>query len=413
MVEIRPLLLDGPRRAGELVRTLGISRAGLLQAYTREADRVLRFGRARNTRYAARQRFAGLDTDEFPVFRVDEAGEVAAKGTLVTLAGHQSIWLPGTDVVDGLPPEMHDIAPRGFLGRSFARRHVDLGLPDDVGRWSDHHILTALARRGEDLPGNLLIGRETFDRFQRLRFENRTENEFPALARAALAGEHVGSSAGGERPKFTALVDGVHRIVKFATNENENARRWQDLLTLEHVALETLAAAGIDAANTRLLDMDGLRCLIIDRFDRVGVRGRRAAMTLAAAAEKVDGSWTDAAEQLRRRELLSDDDLHRIALLDAFGAQIANTDRHHHNVVLFPDVNSYSLAPAFDQLPMAYSPPASGHLRHEPIDRAVPAVNTLDVWDEAGKIAADFWRRAADLELNESMREIARGHAAR
>lgn len=413
MVEIRPLLLDGPRRAGELVQMLGISRAGLLQAYTREADRVLRFGRARNTQYAARQSFAGLDTDEFPVFRVDEAGEIAAKGTLVTLAEHQSIWLPGTRVVDGLPPEIHDMAPRGFLGRSFARRHVDLGLPDDVGHWSDHHILIALARRGEDLPGNLLIGQETFDRFQRLRFENRTENEFPALAQAALAGEHVGSSAGGERPKFTALVDGAHRIVKFATNENENARRWQDLLALEHVALETLAAAGIDAASTRLLDMDGLRCLVIDRFDRVGVRGRRAAMTLAAAAEKVDGSWTDAAEQMHRRELLSDNDLHRIALLDAFGAQIANSDRHHHNLVLFPDDDAYSIAPAFDQLPMAYAPPASGHLRHEPVDRAAPAVNTLDVWDEAGKIAANFWRRAADLELTESMREIARDHAAR
>ena len=201
--------------------------------------------------------------------------------------------------------------------------------------------------------------------------------------------------------------------MKFATDENENARRWQDLLALEHVALETLAAAGIDAANTRLVDVDGLRCLVIDRFDRIGVRGRRAAMTLAAAAEKVDGSWTDAAEQLHRHQLLSDDDLRRIALLDAFGAQIANTDRHHHNLVLFPDDDGYSLAPAFDQLPMAYSPPASGHLRHKPVDRAVPAVNTLDVWDEAGEIAASFWRRAVDLELTESMREIAEDHVAR
>ena len=55
---------------------------------------------------------------------------------------------------------MHAAAPRGFLGRSFTGRHTDLGLPEDASNWSDHHILIALSRRGEDLPGNLVIGRE-------------------------------------------------------------------------------------------------------------------------------------------------------------------------------------------------------------------------------------------------------------
>ncbi len=271
MVEIRPQLLSGPRGAGELVESLGITRAGLLHAYRREANSVLRFGRARNTRFAARQKLTGLNTDEFPVFRVNEVGKIAPAGQLITLAGQQSIWLPNEVVVDGLPPEMHDVAPRGFLGRSFARRHMDLGLPDDVSNWSDHHVVIALTRRGEDVPGNLVIGRESFDRFQRLTFENHTTNDFPALAAAAIAGEHVGSSAGGEQPKFTSLLEDRHRIVKFATNETDNARRWQDLLTLEHLSLETLRGAGIPAAKTQLVDVGNLRCLIIDRFDRIGI----------------------------------------------------------------------------------------------------------------------------------------------
>ena len=207
----------------------------------------------------------------------------------------------------------------------------------------------------------------------------------------------MGSSAGGEQPKFTAYVDGQHRIVKFATDATDNARRWQDLLTLEHVALQTLRDAEIEAAETELLDINGLRCLIINRFDLIGEMGRRAVMSLAAASEQVDGTWTDAAEGMQRRGELSDDSLHRIALLDAFGALIANTDRHQYNVSLFPSEGRYSVAPAFDQLPMAYAPPASGNLRNSAIAAPRPAVNTLAIWEEAQNLQPNSGvRRVSD-----------------
>jgi hypothetical protein len=413
MIEIRPLLLDGPRRAGDLVQALGITRAGLLHAYKRESSGVIRFGKARATTFAARQTLQGLSSDHFPAFRVDDSGKIAPAGELITLANEQSIWLPDEVALDGLPLEMQDIAPRGFLGRSFARRHADLALPDNVSNWSDHHVLTAVSRRGEDLPGNLVVGRESFDRFQRLTVPIHTVDDFAALAAAALAGEHAGSSAGGEHPKFATLLDGHHRIVKFAGRDTDNARRWQDLLALEHLALETLSDAGIAAAETRLIDAGSLRYLIVDRFDRVGIRGRRAVLSLAAAAEQITGSWTDAAQLLMERRALSRDDLERVALLDAYGALIANTDRHQYNVLLFSAPDTYKLAPAFDQLPMAYAPPASGHLRNEAINEAVPAVNTLAVWDRARELAARFWQRAAEVELSDSMRKIVATHASR
>ena len=198
--------MNGARHAGELAGALGGDRVALKRAYDREAHQFLRLGRARATRYAARQNLTGLDTDEFRVFRVDGAGGIKPAGTLVTLAATESVWLPDENIIDGLPPEMHDIAPRGFLGRSYAQHHGDLGLPEDVTNWSDNHILIALSRRGEDLLSNLVVGRESFDRFQNLQHETHTANDFPALSDAAIAGEHVGSSAGGEQPKFTAYV---------------------------------------------------------------------------------------------------------------------------------------------------------------------------------------------------------------
>ena len=413
MLQIRPYLMDGALRSSELLDAAGVTRETLANAYRREVGQVLRFGQARATRYAARQSLPGLDTDEFPVFRVDEGGNIRPAGQLVTLVATESVWLPDPTVIDGLPPEMHDVAPRGFLGRSYARQNSELGLREDVTGWSDNHVLIALSRRGEDLPGNLVIGRESFGRYQQLQHKVHTAGDFPRLAADAIAGEHVGSSAGGEQPKFTAFVDGQHRIVKFATDATDNARRWRDLLLLEHIALQTLHDAGIDAAQTDLVDIDGLRCLVVERFDRVGEMGRRQVVTLAATAENVGGSWTDSAQQMHRRGEFSDEGLRRVAVLDAYGALIANTDRHHYNVSLYPTDGGYRVAPAFDQLPMAYAPPASGNLRNEAARQPHAAVNTLAVWEEAHALARQFWRRAADEQMTESMQHIIRAHINR
>lgn len=138
MFELQPHLANGAQRAGDLLAALGVSRGTLKYAYEREATHVLRLGRARATGYAARQNRPGLDADEFPLFRVDEIGAIRPAGTLVAT---ESVWLPDATIIDGLPPEMHDIAPRGFLGRSYAHRHTDLGLPEDANNWSDQHVL--------------------------------------------------------------------------------------------------------------------------------------------------------------------------------------------------------------------------------------------------------------------------------
>jgi serine/threonine protein kinase HipA of HipAB toxin-antitoxin module len=103
----------------------------------------------------------------------------------------------------------------------------------------------------------------------------------------------------------------------------------------------------------------------------------------------------------------------RIALLDAFGALIANSDRHHYNILFFPTDTGYTLAPAFDQLPMAYAPASSGNLRNFAVDEPRPAINTLPVWNRARTLAKEFWSRAGKQQLTDSMRAIVKEHNAR
>lgn len=403
MLVLSEHLREGHRQAGELAAALGIERSTLVRAFEREPE-LLRLGRARATVYALPTPWPGLDRERFPVHRIDAAGEPHTAGELLTLAAAESIWLPGLSIAASLPAPLHDIAPRGFLGRSFARRHADLALPEDVTAWSDHHVLIALARRGEDLPGNLVVGDESLERFRSLTPTPITIDDFRSHAEAAMAGEHAGSSAGGEQPKFTAFYEGEHRIIKFASATTDNARRWQDLLALERLAANVLRDHGIDAAEAELIDRDGMRYLIVRRFDRVGAHGRRSVVTLAAATLAIDGAlnqrWTNAAESIAIRT----EDRERIALLDDFGALIANTDRHLYNIALF-NVDGLRLAPSFDQLPMAYAPPASGNLRTTPVE--LPAASTT----QAHSLALDYWQRATDCtHISDAMRVIAAHH---
>lgn len=401
------LAVTGVLTAAELRARLGVSPATLMRAVRAAGDSVVRLGRARATRYGLRETWPNLDRSRFPVFRISAAGDAQSVGELFTLARRQSVWMPSESVADGLPVEIADARPSGFLGRHFAATHADLHLPARLADWSDHHILLALARRGDDLPGDLIVGDESFARWQEMRVVPRTRSEYPDIAEATLAGDPPGSSAGGERPKFGVYVDGRHALVKFARRGNAVATRWCDLLVLESIALEVIASRGIDAASGRLIETDTHVFLETTRFDRVGERGRVAVISLAAVHDDAADSWARAATVLRSRERLSDEGARRLAWLDAFGALIANTDRHQYNVTFFPG-ETLRLAPAYDQVAMAYAPSSDGDVSTLPVRPAVATGDTLDVWPDARDAAREFWARAAaDSRVSAEMRAIA------
>lgn len=123
------------------------------------------------------------------------------------------------------------------------------------------------------------------------------------------------------------------------------ARRWCDLLVLEALALDAVSSRGLSVARTVIVDTASHYFLESERFDRVGIRGRTAVMTLAAAHDDPVDPWARAAVLLKNAGRLSDEDARRLRWLDAFGALIANTDRHPYNVVFLTEGATLRLAP--------------------------------------------------------------------
>jgi len=394
--------------AADLRERLGVSASTFMRTVREAGTQILRIGRGRATQYGSRQTWPNLEGSRFPLFRISESGAAVSAGELVTLAVYQTAWMPMGIVADGLPPELADARPSGFLGRHFAAIHADLRLPPLLSDWSDHHILLAMSRRGEDLPGNLIVGEESFARWQGNELVSTSRDDYPALAQATIAGHPPRSSAGGERPKFGALVGNQHMLVKFAGRGGVGdmaARRWCDLLILEGIALQVVASHSIPTANTNVIETPDYWFLESERFDRLGVRGRTAVMSLAAIHDNLADSWARAAVALKEAGRLTVEDARRLCWLDAFGALIANTDRHQYNILFFAEGSRLRLAPAFDQVSMLYAPTGDGQVPAREFVLPHATANTLDVWEYARDAARQFWTRGSeDMRLSDDAR---------
>ena len=367
--QIREALAAGPVASESLRARLRVSRATLTRAIAQMAGDIVRIGAARATRYALRDRFRPLP--ELAVYRVSATGQIATLGTLYPVRPDGFVMVQ-TDGVsthhEGLPWWLIDMRPQGFLGRAYAQRHAhSLGLPADVRHWSDTDALRALLASGADPVGHLLLGEVARDHFV-----NAPEppvcapEDYPRLAAQVLGAGQTWSSAGGEQPKFCARSAAGHVLVKFSAAEaSPVSTRWRDLLLAEHLALETLQAAGVAAARSRLQDVGTQRFLELERFDRVGLHGRRALVSLAALEGEFVGQaaapWPVLTAQLAQRGAITPEAHAEAALLFAFGTLIGNTDMHAGNLSFVSDSGPpYALSPAYDMLPMAFSPTSGG-----------------------------------------------------
>ncbi|MBT9552749.1 MAG: type II toxin-antitoxin system HipA family toxin YjjJ [Hydrogenophaga sp.] len=419
--------LGGHASSPQLQERLGVSQATVSRALNALAatGQVVKVGAARAQRYLLPREVDGVGR-RVPVHEVLADGSVRPFGTLFPLAGG-GFWMDeahGRSAFhDSLPWFIYDMRPQGFLGRGFAQAHPALQLPATLQHWSDDHILKALVNAGDDLPGNLLVGTPAFDRFLARRGAapsvGDAEADYPRLALEALGSSHAGSSAGGEQPKFSALRDGHPVLVKFSPAGDAPAdQRWRDLLICEALALHTLAEAGVAAAPTELVLAAGRVFLQSRRFDRT-LQGRVGMVSLDVYDRQYIGqgtNWVDTAQRvdMAGADRLTPADVDTLCLLDAYGALIANTDRHHGNISLLLQANSWQLAPAYDMLPMLYAPVAGEIV---PRDFAAspprPSVHTLAVWPRARELATRFWRAAAsDERISAGFRAIAQGNQA-
>ena len=387
----------------QIFERIGVSQPTGSRTITAMGAEIVRIGAARSIRYALRDLARGLP--DISVNRVDPEGRIRQIGTLVPVRPDGFVMHEAggkTLHSEGLPWWLFDMRPQGYLGRTYAQRHgMALGLPDRLGDWTDTHALRALLVHGHDMVGNLLLGdlaKESF--LAQLPTSPIGEQEkggrYQQLALDAARGERPGSSAAGEQPKFTAFVatpEGArHVIVKFSEAEDGPvSERWRDLLLAEHLALDTLRAAGVPASTTRVIDHGAQRFLEVQRFDREGVSGRRGLISLAALdAEFVGadgGGWPVIARRLAALGRIRRDAADTTNLLWAFGMLIGNSDMHSGNLSFLSEAGRpYSLAPAYDMTPMCFAPRSGGGLPD-----VVPAVSLRS------EVSHETWRRAEGL----------------
>jgi hypothetical protein len=426
--------------AHELGLALGASQPTVSRWLAAAGDQIVRIGQARRSRYAVTRNVRGLG-DRWPLYRIGADGRPQTFGQLIALHGDGCVirpeqpvdWLRDEfreGVFPGLPWSLDDMRPQGFLGRLFGQRCApELGLDPDILRWNEDAMLVALLLRGEDGPGNFVLGDQALDRALRATPDpipsSQRAERYAALARATLAGEQVGSSAAGEQPKFTACVadaDGSlrHVIVKFSepVEGNPVARRWADLLICEHLASQLLAERGHADTRDELVWSQGQLCLESTRFDRLGAHGRRGFVSLAALSDAHDGvrdDWPNAVGRMQHHGWLTPADVEQVRQRWWFGQLIGNTDMHFGNLGFFlDDALPLQLAPSYDMLPMLYRPAANGSMPPREYQPPPPRPAALSYWQQAAAMATVFWQRVAQHpQLGEEFRRIAIDNEAR
>lgn len=319
----------------------------------------------------------GVVSTSLPIRRVRRDATVELVGAYAPAARRLSLQRPGYPLLgpgehaveEDVPWALQDMAPAGFLGQRFARWFPELRLPLDPRRRDAEDVLRAVAERGCDLPGDLVVGDESWRRYEQVfgagqrpgPAPGEARTHYPRLVEDALD-PAAGSSVGGDRPKFTLrLDDGRGLIVKFTPPlATLLGRRWADLLRLEAHCAATLRAAGVPAVAAGYVELEGRGYLEVERFDRLAGGGRAGAVTLfwlGAARYGEDRDPVAVAERLSAEGWLPAVDARRLALVHAFSAALGNTDAHLGNyALLLDDDGRASLAPAYDVLPMIFAP---------------------------------------------------------
>ena len=409
----------GVATSAELQGRLGVSQPTVSRALAPllRAGTVRKVGAARSQRYLLPRSIPAVG-NEVPVMRVDSHGGVSPFGRILPLQGG-GIWVDEVDGVselhDGLPWFLNDMRPQGFMGRTFAHKHPELQLGADPRHWSDDDVLKAMALFGDDLPGNLVVGDAALQRFYTLparASQVASHLDYADLAEQAMRGTLPGSSAGGEQPKFCTQVDGRHVLVKFSpAGSSDVDQRTRDLLVCEHLALQTLAAAGLPAARTRIHSVAGRTFLEAERFDRTP-QGRIGMVSLLVYDAQYIGemdNWAATAQRMAARGLLTPQDAADLCLLEAYGILIANTDRHYGNISLLLDQDDWRLSPTYDMLPMLYAAVNGELVARDFSARSLhPSAATLAAWPRALELARMFWQAAAaDGRISANFQAIA------
>lgn len=424
------LQVNGAIRSRDLLDYFRISRPTLSRWIKDAGSSILTIGKTASTVYAAREQ----SIDELPLYMIDEMGESRHLGALVPLAQGQWFLQKASDLTTlfkgefkdglypGLPWFLADLRPSGFLGRALATGIAPLfGYDTNPENWPDAAVAHVLSIYGTNLQGSFIVGEQALDKVLNSdeTVVDSPKVDYPQLSKHVLqSGQEFGSSVGGEQPKFTTLVKNngrpCHVIVKFSPPTDSPAgRRWADLLISEHIANQVLESEGYSCARTRIYEIENRIYLESERFDRIGLNGRRGLVSLrsldAAFVGQGSGSWIKCAQSLGRIQLVTTETLEQIARFECFGNLIANTDMHFGNLSFYlNDDFPLALAPCYDMLPMYFRPTPSGEVPEVDFVPRRPLPENKEAWQQMYPLALEFWKRASiDERISEAFRVIA------
>lgn len=431
------LMVAGPTSAREICARLDISQATFSRLW-RQSKRILKIGEGPSSRYAC-LRDIGEKGNQWVLFEAlnTDIGEPKGVGVLCAIWPEQMVFQPTkpaknldesahkrppmwmvdsteSGVFPGIPWFLDELVPQGFLGRNFIQlRGKALGLSSNPTDWSFEQRLLAMLEYGTDVPGAYLLGKEAYLLAYESSFDADDEAvmvedrvaSYEARAQKSLRGEAAGSSAGGEQPKFIAVLTTDHSeyqwvMVKFSGPlSTSSGRRWADLLRAEAAALTVLARHGVPVASQQLIEGSDRQFLESERFDRVGIWGRRGMISLRPLVAEVDGGldepWSEVGPRLAQQGWISEEAASLMVQLHWFGKLIGNTDMHYGNLSVFlTEERPFDLCPVYDMLPMRYRPNPSGDLPSEPLEEAQLRPGPLDAstWLDVSSWALEYWQ---------------------
>ena len=386
--------------SAELARRTGISQATISRALQQLP--VIKLGAGRNSV------FAWVDqVDGHPLYAINPQGQPEQLATLYRQPAGQILVIKGHEFqrFDDIPWYLQSALPAGFLGRWHAEHlSQSLAVNKNPALWTSDESLRYLLQAGDQLPGNLLVGKASaqiyLNAYQRL--NPCSVQAYDLLAAQMLQHGFARSSVGGEQPKFLVYTqndtEAYHAIVKYSPPialQSPAAQRYRDLLIAEHLALQCLQEFGIAAAQSRLIEGERVY-LELRRFDRVSEHGRRGVVSLKEVEAEFIGSsshWYEAADALLNLGMIDKATQQKIHLAYAFGYFIANTDMHFGNLAFyFENLKLQGLAPIYDMLPMFYMP-----IRDEVVEREYMLKPLLgieaDILNQAKEMALYYWKQ--------------------
>ena len=236
----------------------------------------------------------------------------------------------------------------GVSERSFGELDFTLGVRDDLRQGAVRFRIPGIdewqAEAAESVP-------HLVDLSQLLRAVESVESENPDdEALRLLLG--AGSSIGGARPK-AAVVNGRGELL-IAKFPRVGSDEW-DVMAWEHLSLTLASRAGISTPSNELMTVAGRNVLLLNRFDRQGLRriGYASAMTMLEAVDGERRSYLEIAEVIERSSSSATTELIELWRRIAFSILISNTDDHlrNHGFLRSDSQGSWNLSPVFDLNP--------------------------------------------------------------